>query len=978
MGRRVFHTVFVAVFSVLVLGLASTAFAGVCKVTKSGGGTGDGTLRKQISRAVGGGCKSKAEKWGERYQQFYPGVTKYHVVKFDGSMDVYPKETIEIGSGKDDLPIVIVAENDDAVSIRGDDASAGDGIIVNGDRVVIDNIAVQSYVDSGVELKGGDGVLIRSRIVSNADAGIVVRGERNSVVDCEIANNGSSGIVIGSQNIPDQCNASSQDAAIGAGTIIMGSSIHDNEEHGVFIHAPDVVMDAWQPRESGDAKYGTPAPLDGSLITNSVESNGGRGVHIASVTNASLCAEDGGVVSLDDAWGAVVAHTTFRKNALDGDAQSDRCLYIDGPHPQRVEHLAAVGNEHTNEYVVTGTVPLEEYNLNPDAITVEVYLAPQNCDQGAVFLAEKEGVDASTGDFTVRLPNPLILDGKEVQSPAFVARYVDAENHATAPSSLARGAGRDGDSDGDGILDSDEDIDGDGIVDAGESDPANPDTDGDGLTDGEETAQLGRIATLISDGFVFEHINDLDPANPDSDGDCLPDGLEIGIGKEEAEAAISGMRVRPYYYVTPSCRAILKNKGVGKLENVILHDDQAPLALDNIAVIYDVDTETITDPTSRDTDRDGIMDGEEDWNFNGHRDGEDEAVVQPEDDEVESDAANALSVGKAYSYASSTGGRVLDTCVGDRDGWKETDPLNADSDGDDIKDGEEGPIDVEASTLGPNESSPLLCDTDDDGVPDGMEKREGTLVNGCDSDSDGLADGIELGIIHPTSSMPGCAGLQAAGTNVRLSTELDPKNPDSDGDGLDDGIEDANHNGWVDASESDPSIPDSDEDGVNDGVETTGDFNGDNLPDFDMRLINNGRDCMPPDSISDVDCDGIPNARDDDSDNDGSSDAVEGGWIDVDSNGIPDMYDSGAVGASAGGGSTGGGSISSVGSSEEEGDGSAYSVPEWATDISRGGSCSLNPYFPSKGIPPASIILSVISIFVAIRAFKRKNLISGR
>lgn len=956
------------VLSVLVLGFASQAMAGVCTVSKSGSGTGDGTLRQKIAGAVGGGCKSDDVEWRKRYQQFYPGVTTYHVVKFKGSMDMYLKEALTIAKGKDDLPIVLIAEDEHAVVIRGEDASSGQGIVVKGDRVIIDNISVQSYNGTGVLLNGDDNVLIRSRVVSHAGVGIEVRGERNRIVDCEIANNGLSGIVVGTTDVPERCGQSNDDATKGAETTIMAVSVHDNIEHGVFIHAPDVVMDSWQPRDVHSVKYGTPAPLDEGLVVNNVQANGGRGVYVSAVTDAYLCREEGDVISLDDAWGAIVAHTTFRENGLGGGIETDRCLYIEGPFPPRVEHLAAVGDERMNEYVVTGTVPLDSFSLNPDAITVEVYLALPDGDQSAVFLMSKDGVDASTGDFTVRLPNPLVLGGREAKAPAFVVRYIDAEHNATSPSSRARGAGRDGDSDGDGLLDSEEDIDGDGIVDAGESDPANPDTDGDGLTDGEERAQLGRIAQLIANGFVFENIGDLDPSNPDSDGDCLPDGLEVGIGIDEAQAIIATMRARPHYAVSTSCRTILSRKSVGKLTNVILYDENAPLALDNIAIIYDTDSATMTDPTDRDTDRDGIMDGEEDWNFNGARDRKELSEVSVANENEDEETAS-ISLGKAYSYASSTGGRVLETCKADGDGWKETDPRDADSDGDGIKDGEEGPIDVEASTLGPNESSPLLCDTDDDGVPDGMELREGTLVNGCDTDGDGLADGIELGIIHPTSSMPGCVGLQAAGTNMRLPTALDPKNPDSDGDGLDDGIEDANHNGWVDASETDPSIPDTDGDGVSDGVETTGDFNGDGLPDFDMRLINNGSDCMPPASIVDLDCDGIPNARDEDSDNDGSPDTVEGGWIDVNNNGIPDMYDSGAVGASPGGG---GGGMPSVGAAEEPEQENPHQVPEWALDIGRGGACSLGAGLPVNGIPMGSLILSVIAIFLATRAFRQK------
>ncbi|MFA5811687.1 MAG: hypothetical protein WC956_05085 [bacterium] len=216
-----------------------------------------------------------------------------------------------------------------------------------------------------------------------------------------------------------------------------------------------------------------------------------------------------------------------------------------------------------------------------------------------------------------------------------------------------------------------------------------------------------------------------------------------------------------------------------------------------------------------------------------------------------------------------------------------------DSDGDGLLDSEEGDRDGDGKLEGSDECDPKLADTDGDGVPDGDERRFGTRCNVCDTDNDALSDGVELGYIQPEDKN-GCHGLTAAGTNYRKPHVMDPLNPDSDGDGLNDGLEDKNGNGWVDPDETDPSIEDTDKDGLSDYVETTGDFNGDGMPDFDFRLINNGSSCNPPAGIEDLDCDGIPNARDDDSDNDGCPDSQEGGWVDTNVNGVPDIYDSGA------------------------------------------------------------------------------------
>lgn len=219
----------------------------------------------------------------------------------------------------------------------------------------------------------------------------------------------------------------------------------------------------------------------------------------------------------------------------------------------------------------------------------------------------------------------------------------------------------------------------------------------------------------------------------------------------------------------------------------------------------------------------------------------------------------------------------------------ETDPANPDTDGDGLLDGEEGDRDGDGR-LGIDETDPLLADTEGDGIPDGEERRLGTVPNLCDTDGDGLSDGIEAGRIQP-NEIGGCHGLQPAGTNFKKPTVLDPLNPDSDGDGLSDGEEDGNGNGWLDPEDTDPTIVDTDNDGQDDGVEALGDFDGDGIPDYDFRLIKGGQKCTPPEEIADVDCDGVPNARDGDSDNDGCTDLQEGGWIDTNNNGIPDLFD---------------------------------------------------------------------------------------
>ncbi|MBN1283481.1 MAG: hypothetical protein JXA24_06905 [Proteobacteria bacterium] len=300
----------------------------------------------------------------------------------------------------------------------------------------------------------------------------------------------------------------------------------------------------------------------------------------------------------------------------------------------------------------------------------------------------------------------------------------------------------------------------------------------------------------------------------------------------------------------------------------------------------------------------------------------------------------------------------------------ETDSHNPDTDGDGIIDGEEGDRDGDGE-LGTDESDPLVADTDGDGIPDGEERRLGTMRNMCDTDGDGLSDGVEMGVIQPEVKN-GCHGLMAAGTNYKNPYRMDPLNPDSDFDGLQDGEEDKNGNGWVDPDETDPSIVDTDGDGLCDYVETTGDFDGDGLPDFDFQSIRGEAGCIPPKDISDLDCDGVPNARDDDSDNDGCPDAQEGGWLDADYNGIPDIYDKDAklCPEPASDSNSGG----SRGARTEEAQSALGEGPLYPTD---GGACTLvravNTSGPLSGIPVFSFIILMIAAFSTARPFIRQT-----
>ncbi|MDP7559361.1 MAG: lectin-like protein, partial [Planctomycetota bacterium] len=162
-----------------------------------------------------------------------------------------------------------------------------------------------------------------------------------------------------------------------------------------------------------------------------------------------------------------------------------------------------------------------------------------------------------------------------------------------------------------------------------------------------------------------------------------------------------------------------------------------------------------------------------------------------------------------------------------------TDPLNPDSDGDSLQDGQElgrdqgwpgdpanGIAGTDLAWFHPDAdpsttTHPLDNDSDDDGFGDGDEDIDADGqqdsheldASSKDTDEDGIQDGTESGLTQGT-----------LGTNPQIFkpdndpvTVTDPLNADSDGGGLLDGLEDRDKNGLVDLFDTDPNLPSDDQ-----------------------------------------------------------------------------------------------------------------------------------------------------------------------
>jgi uncharacterized repeat protein (TIGR01451 family) len=277
-------------------------------------------------------------------------------------------------------------------------------------------------------------------------------------------------------------------------------------------------------------------------------------------------------------------------------------------------------------------------------------------------------------------------------------------------------------------------------------------------------------------------------------------------------------------------------------------DDDVPDADDNCVYTWNTNQENHYDDNGfnpfasdegdacDDTDGDGLLDLEEDPDFDGPEATQTDARKPDTDGDGLCDGA--LRVG---------------LCVGVED-----------------RDGDKQPID-----WGLRETSPIDPDTDDDGICDGVaaggpclggEQTQASNPLMTDTDRDGLCDGPG----GDDWDLSGCKGSEVGvdGT-FEAGTDTDPADPDTDGDGLCDGFangttdcerfedqdgdrDPGDFNGLIDP-ETDPLSADTDKGGVNDGVEIL--IQGTNPRDrCEGDLVN----CLEGDADNDT----IPDGRD--------------------------------------------------------------------------------------------------------------------
>ena len=432
----------------------------------------------------------------------------------------------------------------------------------------------------------------------------------------------------------------------------------------------------------------------------------------------------------------------------------------------------------------------------------------------AARFANKAGVDPVSTAITSGGSGTTTATGLEMTSAPFTL--------ALGGTTTVNATYKIGDTDGDGILDSEErgpngeaiDTDGDGIP-----DHLDLDSDNDGILDSVERGTGPTPRDTDDDGTP-------DFRDLDSDSDGIADAREANSG---ATVSSDGTVAGPY-----------DTNGI-------------PLAVETAAgsglvnyTINDQNQDGTADYLSSDSDGDGISDNAEKGATGIPVDSDGDHT--PDYLDLDSDGDGIADAVEAH--ASNGCISITDVApLADTDGDNTPDYLDLDSDGDGISDAVETATDRDDDCLGNWRD----LDSDDDGMPDAVE---GTL----DSDGDGVKNFLDV-----DSDNDGILDSAEKGTNGNSPV-------DTDGDHTPDYLDlDSDHDGILDAVEGHGATPvDTDDDGVADFRDL----------DSDNDALSDSEEAGAPwvttfGALSDVDNDGTPDFRDLDSDNDGLYDSVE-------------------------------------------------------------------------------------------------------
>jgi len=447
------------------------------------------------------------------------------------------------------------------------------------------------------------------------------------------------------------------------------------------------------------------------------------------------------------------------------------------------------------------------------------------------------------------------------------------------------------------------DLDGDGIPaimelayvwDVGGEGPMldiNGDSDGDGIGDLAEINLAGGVyvPTILDSNCSWSRPN---PTHPDSDRDGISDGDEYQTfltnccdGDSDDDGLIDGIEVGTWaaFSATGFESATVPASPL----DLLMYCDPWVQDTDGDGIRDDVEYymgESCPWPNEPDSDGDGILDGIEDKNADG-------CWGNHTGDTLPWDCVECFTVGGSTTQASRTGACAsLD--------W-ETDLCEFDTDGDGLSDGEEeglfgacsvsGISGISAPTGSVTTVPALDSDMDNDFLDDEEEVNTyNTDPKNWDTDGDGVADSVEVATWDSVifdrldtnySSLPTAISsdfdlIRSAGSSSTDPRDhADPNAADTDGDGL--GDQDELPYGCNGVSDGYVNSADSDEDGLPDGREPDDDVAPASGNDGELNVWQEEfyQDACSP--VSNGTQDTCPSMCDPDSDDDGLMDGEE-------------------------------------------------------------------------------------------------------
>ncbi|MGB5204371.1 MAG: gliding motility-associated C-terminal domain-containing protein, partial [Eudoraea sp.] len=445
------------------------------------------------------------------------------------------------------------------------------------------------------------------------------------------------------------------------------------------------------------------------------------------------------------------------------------------------------------------------------------------------------------------------------------------------------------DTDKDGVPNHlDVDSDNDGIIDNVEAQsthgyiaPSGIDSDGNGLDDNyEETpGSCGGLVPIDSDLDSYPDYLDID-----SDNDGILDNVEAQTTADfQAPCGMDsdGNGLDDHYEESPgSCGGLIPVNTDGDSQ-----PDYRDIDSDNDGILDNVEAQeaaSFQPPCGMDSDGNGLDDHYENTPGSGEGLHPINSDNDPNPNFRDIDSENDGLPDNIE--AQTTSGYIL--------------PSGLDDDKDGLDNAYEGTGDqglTPENTDGTDEPDYLDTDTDNDLVPDNNEGNDFNFdgipdqtFTGTDTDEDGLDDGYEGSdlndpflvndeITDPATDLPDTDGTE----------DVNYRDLDDDGDGLDTPDEDANEdgdptnddtsgNGTPDYLDPDTTNTDPDPDTDGDGVKDSTDLDDDNDGLLDTEEDPNlDTDDNPLTNPLDSDGDGFPNHLDIDSDNDGLPDNIE-------------------------------------------------------------------------------------------------------